>query len=444
MDTLIIIFQLLTSLSILVLLHEGGHFITAKWFKTKVEKFYLFFNPWFELFKFKKGETEYGIGWLPFGGYVKIAGMIDESFDKDQMKGEVQPWEFRAKPAWQRLIIMLGGIIVNVILGIVIFIFIVWLYGSSYIKADSVTEGIYVDSLGYELGLRDGDKILSVGDVAFEKFDRGVLVKEIVINQADNIEVEREGINVNLPVDPKFVGELAKHDNKDMVIFGPRVPFEIGVVSDDSPAAKAGILEGDKIIAVNDSVSRFMHEVRSLLKNKANQTVSVAVVRDQTDTLQLAAAIGEDGMLGIAPMPLSEYFDVYTEKYSFAESIPLGVQRSYNFIADQVKAFGMIFAGKIKAKDSLGSVISIGKMFGTEWDWLRFWNITAMLSLLLAFLNLLPIPGLDGGHVLFVLWEIITGRKPSDKFLEYATMVGFILLIGLMIFALGLDILRLF
>ena len=444
MDTLIIIFQLLTSLSILVLLHEGGHFLAAKWFKTKVEKFYLFFNPWFTLFKFKKGETEYGLGWLPFGGYVKIAGMIDESFDKEQLKGEVQEWEFRAKPAWQRLIIMLGGIIVNVILGIVIFVFIVWLYGSSFVLNDSVKDGIYVDSLGYELGLRDGDKILEVGDAPFVKFDRGLLVKEIVINQAKNIVVEREQTRVDIPVDPKFVGELAKHDNKDMIIFGPRMPFDIGQITAGSPAELSGLQLHDQIISVNEQPARFVHEVRGLLKNKANQTVTLTAVREQNDTLQVTASIGESGLLGVAPSAPSDYFEVQTEKYSFIESVPKGITKSYSFISDQIKAFGMIFSGKIKAKDSLGSVISIGKMFGTEWEWLRFWNITAMLSLLLAFLNLLPIPGLDGGHVLFVLWEMITGRKPSDKFLEYATMVGFILLVALMIFALGLDILRLF
>jgi regulator of sigma E protease len=444
MDTLIIIFQLLTSLSILVLLHEGGHFLAAKVFKTKVEKFYLFFNPWFSIFKFRRGETEYGIGWLPFGGYVKIAGMIDESFDKEQLQGEVQPWEFRAKPAWQRLIIMLGGIIVNVMLGIVIFIFIVWMFGTSYIKSDSVSEGIYVDSLGYEMGLRDGDKILQIGDVDFVKFDRGVLVKEVVINQANTIKVERENNIQTLDIDPKFIGELSKHDNKDMIIFGPRIPFEISEISDGSPADAAGIQLGDRIIEVNNKPSNYAHEVRALLAGNVNSSIHLKVVRQQKDTLAFDAVIGEDGMLGVYPSPLSAYFEIFTEKYSFGQAIPLGVQKSYQFIADQVKAFGMIFSGKIKAKDSLGSVISIGKMFGTEWDWLRFWNITAMLSLLLAFLNLLPIPGLDGGHVLFVLWEMITGKKPSDKFLEYATMVGFILLIGLMIFALGLDILRLF
>jgi len=444
MDTLIIIFQLLTSLSILVVLHEGGHFAAAKWFKTKVEKFYLFFNPWFTLLKFKKGETEYGLGWLPFGGYVKIAGMIDESFDKEQMQGEVQPWEFRAKPAWQRLIIMLGGIIVNVLLGVFIYILIVWIYGSSYIKNDSVTDGIYVDSLGYELGLRDGDKILAVGDVAFDKFDRAILVKEVVINQASNVRVSRDGKEVDVTIDPKFVGELAKHDNKDMVIFGPRLPFDVGNITEESPADAVGIILKDRIISVNGNDTKYLHEVRGLLKNNADKAIQVSVLRDLKDTLLFNPTIGSDGMLGVAPSPLSEYFEVYTEKYSLGESIPKGISKSWNFIADQVKAFGMIFSGKIKAKDSLGSVISIGKMFGTEWDWLRFWNITAMLSLLLAFLNLLPIPGLDGGHVLFVLWEMITGRKPSDKFLEYATMVGFILLIALMIFALGLDILRLF
>jgi regulator of sigma E protease len=444
MDTLIIIVQLLTSLSILVVLHEGGHFAAAKWFKTKVEKFYLFFNPWFSLLKFKRGETEYGIGWLPFGGYVKIAGMIDESFDKEQMKGEMQPWEFRAKPAWQRLIIMLGGIIVNVILGVFLFIMIIWIYGSSFLPNDQVKDGIFVDDLGYEMGLRDGDKILAVGDVAFDKFDPGKLKTGIILNDATTVLVERNNAEQVIDIDPKYLSELSSYDKKDYMIFGPRIPFEIGTVAEGSIAEKAGIQLKDKIIAVNNQPAAFANEVQKLLKDKASQEVLVTALRNGADTVDFAITMDETGLLGIAPSSLDNYFTIEIEKFGLGQSIPMGFAKSYGFIADQVKAFGMIFSGKLKAKDSLGSVISIGKLYGTEWVWSRFWNITAMLSLLLAFLNLLPIPGLDGGHVVFVLWEMVTGRKPSDKFLEYATMIGFVLLIGLMIFALGLDIMRLF
>ncbi len=443
MDTLIIVLQVMLSLSILVILHEGGHFFTAKWFKARVEKFYLFFNPWFSLFKFKKGETEYGLGWLPLGGYVKIAGMIDESFDKEQMKGEVQPWEFRSKPAWQRLIIMLGGIIVNVILGIAIFIFIFWLYGTSYVSNDSIKDGIYVDSLGYSIGLRDGDKIKKIGSVEFEKFDKGDLVRALVINGDRTITVERNGMLEEIEVSTENIQEISKYKNRKSEIFGPRIPFVISEVAKNTAAEKAGMLKGDRVIGMDGQPTLFTHEVLKSLEKSTNKQVDFQIIRSDSDTLNLMASIGEDGVLGVT-REFDKFIRLETEKYSFLESVPLGFSQSYTFLADQIKAFGKMFTGELKAKDSLGSIISIGKMFGTDWDWHRFWNLTAMLSILLAFLNLLPIPGLDGGHVVFVIWEMITGKKASDKVVEYATLVGFILLVGLMIFAFGLDILRLF
>lgn len=443
MDTLIIVLQVILSLSILVILHEGGHFFTAKWFKARVEKFYLFFNPWFSIFKFRKGETEYGLGWLPLGGYVKIAGMIDESFDKEQLKGEAQPWEFRSKPAWQRLIIMLGGIIVNVILGITIFIFIFWIYGTSYVKNDSIKDGIYVDSLGYQLGLRDGDKIKKLGNLEFEKFDKGELVRALVIQGARTITVERDGTEQTLSVKTGDVQELSKYSNRKSEVFGPRIPFEIREVAKKSPADEAGMKVGDRIIGMNGQPTLFTHEVLKSLETSKNNNVDFQIIRNQQDTMNLIASIGPDGVLGVV-REFERFVQLETENYSFLESIPLGFRESYTFLADQIKAFGKMFSGELKAKDSLGSIISIGKMFGTEWDWMRFWNLTAMLSILLAFLNLLPIPGLDGGHVVFVFWEMITGKKASDKVVEYATLVGFILLVGLMIFAFGLDIMRLF
>ncbi|HAY70649.1 MAG TPA: RIP metalloprotease RseP [Saprospirales bacterium] len=443
MDTLIIVLQVMLSLSILVILHEGGHFMTAKWFQARVEKFYLFFNPWFSLFKFKKGETEYGIGWLPLGGYVKISGMIDESFDKEQLQGEVQPWEFRSKPAWQRLIIMLGGIIVNVILGITIFIFIFWLNGSSYVTNESIKDGIYVDSLGYQIGLRDGDKIMKVGEADFIKFDKGELVRALVIDGASTITVERSGKEQVLQVETSSVQELSKYKNRKSEIFGPRLPFVINEVAKNTPAEEAGMQAGDRVIGMDSIQTLFTHEVLKTLDLAKNKRVDFTVLRADTDTIKLAATIGEDGILGVT-REFEKFIQLETEKYSFLEAVPLGFKESYTFLADQLKAFGKMFTGELKAKDSLGSIISIGKMFGTEWDWLRFWNLTAMLSILLAFLNLLPIPGLDGGHVVFVIWEMITGKKASDKVVEYATLVGFILLVGLMIFAFGLDILRLF
>ncbi len=434
--------QVILSLSLLVILHEGGHFAAAKFFKTKVEKFYLFFNPWFSVFKFKKGETEYGLGWLPFGGYVKIAGMIDESFDKEQLKGEVQPWEFRAKPTWQRLIIMLGGIIVNIILGVVIFIGLTFHYGSSYIPNESVSYGITVDSVGQVIGLRDGDKILSIGEKKFEKFDRGKFVTSIILDDINTINVERNGkpYQIQLPEDAPSILVKAK----DNFIFTYRLPFTIQSISKDSPAEKSGLKIGDRIIKVNNKTTSWENEARESIKNNPNSDITVTVLRDNTDTVTLKASLGDDSLLGVMPYGPEHYFDIKYDKYSLAESIPIGIKRSWNFIAGQVKAFGKIFTGKLAAKDSVGSVISMGKMFGDTWNAQRFWTMTGMLSLLLAFLNLLPIPGLDGGHAVFVIYEMITRRKPSDKVVEIATTIGFFLLVALMIFALGNDIRKLF
>ncbi len=442
MGILVTVAQLILSLSLLVVLHEGGHFFAAKLFKTKVEKFYLFFNPWFSLFKVKKGETEYGIGWLPFGGYVKIAGMIDESFDKEQLKGEVQPWEFRAKPAWQRLIIMLGGIIVNVILGIAIFIGITYSYGSSYIPNESVTNGISVDSMGYEIGLRDGDKIVSIGDKTFDKFDRGRFISSLIIDNVDKITVERDNKTVDIPVEPSISQTLI--EAKDAMFFEARIPFTIAQISPESAAAKAGFKVDDRIISVDNIPTLWMKETRTNIKKHPNATVAVKVIRDKKDTVVLHPQLKEEAILGIAGYGLDYYYTPKIENYSLAQSIPLGITKSWNFIAGQIKAFKKIFQGKIKAKDSVGSVISMGQLFGDTWNSQRFWTMTGMLSLILAFLNLLPIPGLDGGHAMFVLYEMITGRKPSDKVVEVATTIGFFLLIALMVFALGNDIRKLF
>jgi len=443
MGILITVIQVILSLSLLVVLHEGGHFAAAKFFKTKVEKFYLFFNPWFSIFKFKKGETEYGLGWLPFGGYVKIAGMIDESFDKEQMKGEIQPWEFRAKPPWQRLIIMLGGIIVNIILGVVIFIAITYNYGSSYIPNENVINGISVDSVGEKIGLRNGDKIISLGDSTFEKFDRGKFVTSLILDDIEYIKVKREGQIKKIPVTHDIADILVKA-TKEHYIFTYRIPFEISDIIKGSAAEKAGLKIDDRIIKINNTDSKWLNETRNNIKKYPNQNINITLIRNSNDTTVVSATLGEDAILGITPFGPEKFYDVKVETYSLSQSIPLGINKSWNFISGQVKAFGKIFQGKIKAKDSVGSVISMGKMFGDTWDTKRFWTMTGMLSLLLAFLNLLPIPGLDGGHAVFVIYEMITRRKPSDKVVEVATTIGFFLLIALMIFALGNDIRKLF
>lgn len=444
MDILSLALQLILSLSILVVLHEAGHFFPARWFKTRVEKFYLFFNPWFSLFKVKKGETEYGIGWIPFGGYVKIAGMIDESMDKEQMKQPAQPWEFRSKKAWQRLIIMIGGVTVNFILGFLIFGFILFYWGESYIKNSDVTYGIAVDSLGMQLGLQDGDKIIKVGDAEMLKFNPGFVTKEIILHDAKEITVERNGSLVKIPVDPAMTGELTKYENKNKRLFYTRIPLGVDEVTKGSNADKAGLLDNDKILAVNGTSTGYFHELTRILQANKNQELSFTILRNESDTVNLNIMVTEGGTIGFKPTPPDQFFQQSREKYSLLQALPKGVSMGVNFLTDQIKAFGQIFAGRIKAKDSLGSIFSMASMFDTNWDWEVFWRMTGMLSILLAFFNLLPIPALDGGYVLFLLWEIISGKAPSDKFMEVVNIIGFVLLLTLMVFALGLDISRWF
>ncbi len=435
--------QLMLSLSILIVLHEMGHFVPAKWFGTRVEKFYLFFDPWFSLVKKKIGETEYGIGWLPLGGYVKISGMVDESFDTQILKEEPKPWEFRSKPAWQRLVIMLGGVTMNFLLGFFLYGMVLFWFGEEYLPAESAQYGIHVDSIGYEMGLRNGDKILRVGDQPFEKFNPRMVIKEIILNNARTLTVEREGQVLEIPIEPKYADILSRFENKNIVLFQPRVPFVASQLRKDSPAERAGIQPGDRIIGLDSIPTPFFDQFFDAVRKRKAQPVTVHVVRGQ-DTLHFNLTTTPEGAIGVYPFGPDYFFEMKRQEYSFAAALPAGVRKGWTFLTDQVKAFGQIIRGNIKASESLGSFISIGQMFGATWDWERFWLMTAFLSLILAFINLLPIPALDGGHVLFLLFEVLTGRKPSDKFLEYATMIGFVIIIALMVYAIGLDISRLF
>lgn len=439
MDKVSLALQLILSLSILVVLHEFGHYLPAKWFKTRVEKFYLFFDPYFSLFKKKIGDTEWGIGWIPFGGYVKIAGMIDESMDKEQMKQAPQPWEFRSKKAWQRLIIMIGGVTVNFILGILIFAMMMFYWGESYLKTQDATYGMVVDSMGMKLGLKDGDKVLSVGGVEMLKFNSGLVNNEIVINQAKEMVVERDGQKINLPIPTDFVSEITKYENRGMALYHPRIKLDIKKISEGGPAQKAGLTDGIKMLNVNGVSTEYQHEFRKILAENKGKALNFTYVSGQ-DTITKPITISDKGTIGIE----LESLTISTQKYGIFESLPKGWSMATNFLGGQLKAFGQIFTGKIKAKDSLGSVFSIATMFDTGWDWRVFWNITASLSILLAFFNLLPIPALDGGYVVFLLWEVITGKVPSDRFMEVVNYIGFIVLMGLMIFAIGLDISRWF
>lgn len=438
MEVLIQASQLLLSLSILVILHELGHFIPAKLFKTKVEKFYLFFDPYFSLFKYKRGETEYGIGWLPLGGYVKIAGMIDESMDKEQMKQPPQPWEFRSKPAWQRLIIMLGGVTVNVIVGILIYTMIAFVWGSQYIPNDSLKYGIYADSTAQAIGLQSGDKVLSIDNQPVVKFNDITL--KILLDNAQTIQVERNGERTNIDIPKGTVADLIK--SQEMFI-EPAVITKVEEVLPDTPAETAGLQQGDRIIEINGVQTPFFQDVVKYLQSHPSEEVQLTILRNEEE-LGLHTQVSEKGTLGFAVQPLNEQIELETEKYSLIESVPAGMSQAYSSFENYIKQLALVFNPETEAYKSLGGFITIGKAFSPTWDWQRFWSFTAFLSIILAIMNILPIPALDGGHVMFLTWEIVTGRKPNEKVMEYAQIAGIVILLGLMILANGNDILKLF
>jgi regulator of sigma E protease len=434
--------QFILSFSILVTLHELGHFLTARWFKCRVEKFYLFFNPWFSLWKKQIGETEYGLGWVPFGGYVKISGMIDESMDKEQMKLPPQPYEFRSKPAWQRLIIMLAGIIVNLILGFLIYAIMLGHWGEEYLPTNKMTYGIAADSLAQSIGLKSGDKIVAADGEYIDKFDKIRL--KVLLNSTKSLTVDRSGQQVNIPIPDDFSSKLIHF--KDVGYISPRMPFAglDSLQSDTSAAAKAGLKRNDKILSVNGHNIIYFDEFRDVVVKNKKKAVDLKVLRG-TDTLDIKVNVPETGIIGIANnVDIDSVFEFKKIDYTFTEAIPAGFTKSVETLESYWLQLKLIFSGKVNPNESLGSVFSIGKMFNPEWDWQGFWSLTAFFSLVLALMNLLPIPGLDGGHALFTLVEMISGRKPSDKFMEYAQMAGMVLLLGLMAYALGLDIFRMF
>lgn len=439
MEILIKILQLLLSLSILVLFHEFGHFIAAKAFKVRVEKFYLFFNPWFSLFKIKIKETEYGIGWLPLGGYVKIAGMIDESMDKEQMKQPAQPWEFRTKPAWQRLIIMLGGVTVNVLLAMAIYISLLAIHGEEYLPTSEVKYGVVVDTLGYEMGLRNGDMILSVDQKPVEDFHK--ITETIILDEAQSIQVMREGQHVEIPIPDGLTSRLLKHQTP---FISYRIPFVVGGFADDSPAKEAGILENDIIIGINEIPTPYFDQFKEKIAAFKGVKAQIMLVRNG-DTLAMPVQITGQGMIGVAPVTqLDFYFTLHQRDYNFLEAIPAGVVKTFDGIGSYLKQLKLLVRPETKAYESIGSFITIGSIFPSTWDWHLFWRLTAFLSIMLAILNILPIPALDGGHVLFLLFELISGRKPSERFMEIAQLAGMIILLALFALAMGNDIMRLF
>ncbi len=440
MEVLIKILQLLLSLSILVVFHEFGHFITAKIFKTRVEKFYLFFNPWFSIFKFKKGETEYGLGWLPLGGYVKISGMIDESMDKEQMKLPPQPHEFRSKPAWQRLIIMLGGVTVNILLAVAIYVVMLAYWGEEYLPTSEANKyGIVCDSMAMEMGLKNGDKFLSIDNEVIEDFSKIPIT--LILDEAQSVQVERDGELLNIQIPEGFIGKLVKQKTPNFLFV--RFPYEAGSFSKNSPAEAAGMKIDDKILGINDLSLPYFDQFYDKIKDYKNRSIQIPVLRG-TDTVVLNVDIAEEGVIGVYVKPISTYFNFSENKYNLVSAIPAGFEKAYDGIGSYLKQLRLLFSPEVKAYESVGGFITIGSIFPSTWDWENFWRLTAFLSIMLAILNVLPIPALDGGHVMFLFYEIIARKKPNDKFMEYAQVVGMVILFALLIFANGNDIVKLF
>lgn len=488
MVVLIKVIQLILALSILVIIHEFGHFIASRIFGVRVEKFYMFFDAKFSIFRCKKvngkwyfkffcksepekyntiehidpitnkksytyepidlstlpeddwrraeDSTEFGLGWIPLGGYCKIAGMVDESMDQAQMSQEPKPWEFRTKPAWQRLIIMVGGVLMNVILAMFLYIGLTASYGEQYLSTSEVNKnGISVDSLAYSFGLRDGDKILSVDGKYIENFHK--IPMELILEKTQYIEVERNGEKIKIYLPKDVVKKIIKHKT---AFIGYRTAFIVSEVMSGEEAEKAGIKTGDKIIGINGTSTPYFQDFRKEIVNLTNQDVSVLLVRN-SDTITCQVHVPENGTIGVMK---SFDLDISTKEYTFWQAIPRGVERTFTEIGDYWKQVKLIFTPSTGAYESLGGFITIGSIFPDSFQWEQFWRMTALLSIILAVMNILPIPGLDGGHVLFLLYEVVTRRKPSDKFLEKATTIGFIFLIILLIYANGNDIVRLF
>ncbi len=436
--------QFFLSLSILIVLHELGHFIPAKIFKTRVEKFYLFFDVKFSLFKKKIGETVYGIGWLPLGGYVKISGMIDESMDTEAMKEAPKPWEFRSKPAWQRLIIMLGGVTVNFLLAVIIYIGMAFAYGDQYIPMDSLKDGVNVleKEIGDKIGIQTGDKILAVDGNKIEDFN-GVFME--IVN-GNTITIERNGniIEQQIPID--FIATLLKDEDK-IRFLSPRIPFVVGEVSPKSQNKDSGLKPKDKIVEIAGEPIQYFDQAKPILDRYKGGKIDLTVLRDKGTRAQIPVVISDTATIGVALGGLS-YEDLEadgilrlkTKTYSLVESIPAGIDKGVTTLSSYVKQLKKIFNPETGAYKGVGGFAAIGGLFPDTWNWAAFWNTTAFISIILAFMNILPIPALDGGHVMFLLFEMVTGRKPSDKFLEYAQMTGFFILILLLLFANGNDL----
>jgi regulator of sigma E protease len=433
LEILIMAGQLILGLSILVGLHEWGHMAAAKLFGMRVEKYFIGFPP--KIFSFHRGETEYGIGAIPLGGFVKISGMIDESMDMSTINQEPQPWEFRSKPAWQRLIVMLGGIIVNVIVGIIIFIAIAYQEGDRFLSSTEVNKnGIVAGELAQEIGLKTGDKIVRVNGKPFDDFSQ-VISSDVFLGSNSSYTVSRDGKEIEIDIPNNFIEKLSDPDEKRNFIRA-REPFTIGEIIPGMPAAKAGIKEGDKVVSINGKPVEFFHQLQDELQKLKGKPTSLVVQRG-AEQKTLPIKVSEDGTLGFYPKSLLNYT---TTEYTFGEAVQVGTENAFAVVYNNIKGFGKIFRGEVSASKALSGPIGIARLFGGVWDWSRFWELTGLLSMVLAFMNALPIPALDGGHAVILSYEIISGRKPSDKFLENAQKVGMVLLLGLMAFAIFNDV----
>lgn len=451
--------QLLLGLSILIGLHELGHMLAAKFFGMRVEKFSIGFPP--KIFSFKAGETEYSLGSIPLGGFVKISGMIDESLDMDSMASEPQPWEFRAKPAWQRLIVMMGGIIVNIVLGIIIFVFLTYRYGDAYIPREEVMEhGIVALEYGQKMGLQTGDKILKVNGKDYERFSDVSRGTEVILGENSYYTVERNGQVLDVPIPSDLLEIFTDKTTADQFI-DIRRPFKVGEVVKGSNAEKAGLQSGDRILSVNGKELRYFDEFAEVLNANSAKTVNLTVLKGDAgavaqagtetdvrvvdeqvgDTRQLTAQVTEDGKIGFYPETL---LDIRQEQYGLGESINQGTAKAFESVWLNIRGFGKIFSGDVNVSKSVKGPIGIREIYGGTWDWTRFWTITGLLSMWLAFVNFLPIPALDGGHVMFLTYEMVSGTKPSDRFLEVAQKAGMILIFAIMGLVLFNDIFNLF
>lgn len=427
--------QLILGLSIIVIIHEFGHFIAARAFNIRVEKFFLFFDAWgFKLFSIKKGNTKYGIGWLPLGGYVKISGMIDESMDMEQLKKPPQSWEFRSKPAWQRLIVMVAGVIMNLILGIIIFSFVIISFEKQYLPNDEVVEGIYAFESGRDVGFKTGDKILAINGEKIERFKDAQSIRVLF---GSEIDVDRDGSQVNIVVPDSYYKKL-KETGSGLLIEPLNFPFHIDSVVKGMNAEKAGLLKGDKVLRLDNVVVDSWGSFREFIVNNKGKDIDIEVLRNH-DTILSNLTIDSTGIIGVitssAPYKMKDYSLVSAFQYGTKDAIEL--------LVVNLKGLGKLFSGEEKVTESLQGPIGIARIYGGQWNWRKFWFITGLLSMFIGFVNILPIPALDGGHVIFLIYESITRRRLSDKFMEYAQIAGMAILIALMVFVVGNDIFKL-